>query len=146
MSTVVTRRPIYGRNGAASKTGYWLDASIDGGVPIGFVRIYLAANTARSRVPHPELVALAAKIDAAVLPEPKSEKLLDDDQRERLVKACADKVVDALRKDRELALEAAMEGRIGLDEMSDADLIDYAWDCWGIKHGEITVGADPQPV
>lgn len=147
MTVIVTKRPIYGRKGAESQTGYWLEASIDGAEPIGFARVYLAAET-RSRVPHPELVALAAKIDAAAQLECKSEKLLADDQRERLIKACAEKVVDALHKDRGFALEAAIDGRIGLHEMSDGDLIDYAWDCWGIwgiKRGEVTAGVAPQP-
>lgn len=142
MSAAVTRRPIYGRNGAVSKTGYWLDASIDGGVPVGFARIYLAADT-RSRVPHPELVALAGKIDAAVLQRPKPERLMTDQQRETLIAACAKKIADALRQSYDLALEAALEGRIGLQEMDDADLIDYAWDSWGIDHVEGNAAGEP---
>jgi hypothetical protein len=44
-----------------------------------------------------------------------------------------------MTQDKDMREEAIIEGRIGLDEMSDEELIDFARDCWDLTVEDLGV-------
>lgn len=52
--------------------------------------------------------------------------------REKYIAKVSAAINDALRTDEELRYEAAIEGRIGLKEMTDLELAEFGEDCYGL--------------
>lgn len=59
--------------------------------------------------------------------------IMTKDQRDALKEKLAVVISEAMSRDDDMRREAIIGGRIGLDEMSDSDLIGMAKECWNIE-------------
>ena len=55
-----------------------------------------------------------------------------DFNREQLIETLKPTILEALRRCDDLALEAIVDGRVGLNEMSDEELVSFARDCYQV--------------
>lgn len=58
--------------------------------------------------------------------------------REQYVQALAGHINDAMQGNEDLRMEAILDGRTGLNEMNDADLIEFGTDCWDLPVPEVS--------
>lgn len=58
--------------------------------------------------------------------------VLSKKQRGWLTDILTERINEAMLESETMRLEAILEGRVGLNEMSDQELIDFAQDCWDI--------------
>jgi hypothetical protein len=68
-----------------------------------------------------------------------SKQKLSAQQREVMVERLYLSIDFAMTQDKDMREEAIIEGRIGLDEMSDEELIDFARDCWDLTVEDLGV-------
>ena len=67
--------------------------------------------------------------------------VLSADDRQILTNRVVRLIDEAMKNGPEMRREAIVEGRIGLEEMNDGELVALATECWGLDISSVIVGA-----